>query len=46
MTTVDIELSDPELLFLFNEAHKQDVTFNEFIVTLISDAVKRAETLT
>lgn len=46
MTTVDIELSDPELLFLFNEAHKQDVTFNEFVVTLISDAVKRAETLT
>lgn len=45
MTTIDVELSDSELLFLFNEAHKQDVTFNDFIVSLISDAVKRAETL-
>ena len=37
--TIPIELADEEILFLFKQAHKADMTFNDYVEMILSKAL-------
>ena len=41
---VRIELEDQDLLFLFMEAHKKDITFNQYVNQVLRDWMIKVET--
>ncbi len=41
---VEIELEDADLLFLFREAHKKDVTFNQYVNEILREWLIRIKT--
>jgi len=39
MSTIELDLSTDEILFLALEAHKRDITLNAFIVEILKDFI-------
>jgi hypothetical protein len=37
---IQLDLSDEEFLFIAKRAHEQEITFNEFVVNLIKNAIE------
>ena len=41
--TIELELTDAELLVLFKMAHERDVTFNDFVEIVLTDYLEQIE---
>ena len=41
--TIELDLSDAELLVLFKMAHERDVTFNDFVEIVLTDYLEQIE---
>jgi hypothetical protein len=39
--TIELDLTDQELLVLFKMAHEQDITFNEFVEVALLDFLEK-----
>ena len=41
--TIELDLTDAELLVLFKMAHERDVTFNDFVEIVLTDYLEQLE---
>ena len=41
--TIELDLTDAELLVLFKMAHERDVTFNDFVEIVLTDYLEQIE---
>lgn len=41
--TIELDLTDQELLVLFKMAHERDVTFNDFVEIVLTEYLERVE---
>ena len=41
--TIELDLTDQELLVLFKMAHERDVTFNDFVEIVLTDYLEQIE---